>query len=43
MSISVVKNDNRFYGIVRLTDALDFDVALGGEHAGTGACGRADG
>ena len=32
-----------FYGVVRLTDALDADVVLGGEHAGTGACGRAYG
>ena len=32
-----------FYGVVRLTDALDADVVLCGEHAGTGACGRADG
>ena len=29
--------------VVRLTDALNLDVILGGEHAGTGACGRADG
>ena len=43
MSISVVIVDNRFYDVVRLTDALDADVVLGGEHAGTGACGRADG
>ena len=32
-----------FYVVVRLADALDLDVVLGGEHAGTGACGRADG
>ena len=31
-----------FYGVVRLADALDADVVLCGEHAGTGACGRAD-
>ena len=43
MSISVVIFANRFYGVVRLADALDADVVLGGEHAGTGACGRADG
>lgn len=43
MSISVVIFVNRFSGVVRLTDALDADVDLGGEHAGTGACGRADG
>ena len=43
MSISVDIFYNRFSGIVRLTDALDADVVLGGEHAGTGACGRADG
>ena len=43
MSISVDIFYNRFSGIVRLTDVLDADVVLGGEHAGTGACGRADG
>ena len=31
------------YDVVRLADALDTDVVLGGEHAGAGACGRADG
>ena len=43
MSISVVIFANRFYGVVRLADALDADVVFCGEHAGTGACGRADG
>ena len=28
---------------LRLADALDADIVLGGEHAGTGACGRAYG
>ncbi len=42
MSISVDIFYNRFSGIVRLADALDADVVLGGEHAGTGACGRAN-
>ena len=43
VSISVVIFANRFYGVVRLADALDLDVVLGGEHAGTGTCCRADG
>ena len=43
IKISVVNYDNHFYGVVRLADALDADVVLGGEHAGTGACGRAYG
>ena len=43
MSISVVIFANRFYGVVRLTDALDADVVLGGEHAGVVAVCRGDG
>ena len=40
MSISVVKNYNRFYDVIRLADALDLDKVLGGEHACLGPrCG----
>ena len=40
---SVVNFGDRFYGIVRLADALDTDVVLSCEHAGTGARGKANG